>query len=138
MGGRPAAAILTGAYISQVLLTFSGKSAEASDEVPTDYPDDDTPTTTVCTSTTATPTVGYGVPPRTPALHQAPRREGTHGDAVVLLAGLSIVGGLLNVPLKGMERPTSGSSRCSPTRTPDRAAVVPWRGGLSVLAVVSA
>jgi NADH-quinone oxidoreductase subunit L len=90
-----AAAVLTGAYMTrQVYLTFMGNERwEVDGEAPA-----------VDRIVPDTPTVGYGEPPRTPALHHAPHEgSGLMVGPVMVLAGLAVVGGLLNAPLKGLE-----------------------------------
>jgi NADH-quinone oxidoreductase subunit L len=88
-----AAALLTGAYMTrQVYLTFMGNERwEAGEETA----EVDEPTT---------PTVGYGEPARVPVLRHAPHEgSGLMVGPVVVLAGLAVVGGLLNAPFKGVE-----------------------------------
>ncbi|MFI5053894.1 MAG: NADH-quinone oxidoreductase subunit L [Acidimicrobiia bacterium] len=90
-----AAAILTGAYMTrQVYLTFMGN--ERWEPAPESE--------SAAVGESATPTVAYGEPPRTPTLHHAPH-EGSAlmVGPVVMLAGLAVVGGLLDAPLKGVE-----------------------------------
>ena len=51
-----------------------------------------------------TPTVAYGEPPRTPAMHHDPHEgNGLMVGPVVLLAGLAVVGGLLDLPFERLE-----------------------------------
>jgi NADH-quinone oxidoreductase subunit L len=103
------AAILTGAYMTrQVLLVFYGNERwEATDAVAAE---DAEPERTdgdgahVVTIDPATPTVSYGDPPHTPVLHHEPH-EGNRLMVmpVVLLAGLAVVGGLLDLPFQRIE-----------------------------------
>ena len=103
------AAILTGAYMTrQVLLTFYGNERwEATDAVATEHDeaehtDDDG--AHVVTIDPATPTVSYGEPPRTPVLHHEPHEgNGLMVMPVVLLAGLAVVGGVLDLPFQRIE-----------------------------------
>jgi NADH-quinone oxidoreductase subunit L len=95
------AAILTAAYMTrQVLLTFYGNERwRATDEAP-----ETAEAEHVAAIDPASPTVEYGTPARTPTL----RHEPHEGNAimvgpVVLLAGLAVVGGLLDLPLKRVE-----------------------------------
>jgi NADH-quinone oxidoreductase subunit L len=58
----------------------------------------------VVTIDPATPTVSYGEPPRTPVLHHEPHEgNGLMVGPVVLLAGLAVVGGLLDLPFRRIE-----------------------------------
>ncbi|HEX9505542.1 MAG TPA: NADH-quinone oxidoreductase subunit L [Acidimicrobiia bacterium] len=90
-----AAAVLTGAYMTrQVYLTFMGNERW--------QPAADAETAAVVEP--ATPTVDSGEPPRTPTLHHPPHEgSGLMVGPVLMLAGLAVVGGLLDVPLKGVE-----------------------------------
>jgi NADH-quinone oxidoreductase subunit L len=98
-----AAAVLTGAYMTrQVYLTFMGNERwqpAAGAEV-----DPDERAGTIAVVETATPTVNYGEPPATPTLHHPPHEgSGLMVGPVLMLAGLAVVGGLLDAPLKGVE-----------------------------------
>jgi NADH-quinone oxidoreductase subunit L len=95
------AAILTGAYMTrQVWLTFYGNErfelAGADDRGAGSGHDE--------VDVTATPTVAYGDPVGSPVRHHAPHEAApTMVVPVIILAGLSIVGGLLNLPFRGIE-----------------------------------
>jgi NADH-quinone oxidoreductase subunit L len=95
-----AAALLTGAYMTrQVYLTFLGN--ERWESAPDADPTHDAPTDV---EEALAPTVAYGDPPRVPVLHHSPHEgSGVMVVPVVVLAGLAVVGGLLNAPLKGVE-----------------------------------
>jgi len=92
-----AAAILTGAYMTrQVYLTFFANErfhtpAEAHDDAPE-------------IAELATPTIAYGDAPRTPFMHHDPHEgNGLMVGPVVLLAGLAVLGGLLDLPFQRIE-----------------------------------
>jgi NADH-quinone oxidoreductase subunit L len=94
------AAVLTGAYMTrQVFLTFMGNERWQAGAASHEGEAAD-----VVAAVPETPTVGYGEPPRTPALHHPPHEgSGLMVGPVVVLAGLAVLGGLLNAPLKGIE-----------------------------------
>jgi NADH-quinone oxidoreductase subunit L len=99
------AAVLTGAYMTrQVFLTFMGNerwqpAADAAEATEAEGAE-----AAVEVAAPTTPTVGYGEPPRPPVLHHPPHEgSGLMVGPVLLLAGLSILGGLLNTPLRGVE-----------------------------------
>jgi NADH-quinone oxidoreductase subunit L len=103
------AAILTGAYMTrQVLLVFYGNErweatdAAATEHAEAEHTDDDG--AHVVTIDPATPTVSYGKPPRTPVLHHDPHEgNGLMVAPVVLLAGLAVLGGVLDLPFERIE-----------------------------------
>ena len=103
------AAILTGAYMTrQVLLVFYGNErweatdAVAAEDAEPEHTDDDG--AHVVTIDPASPTVSYGDPPHTPVLHHAPHEgNGLMVTPVVLLAGLAVVGGVLDLPFQRIE-----------------------------------
>jgi NADH-quinone oxidoreductase subunit L len=104
------AAVLTGAYMTrQVFLTFFGN--ERFRAVPDESHGAEVPRDEVAADQPAhgtigmrSPTVAYGEPPQPPVVHHDPHEgSGVMVGPVVLLAGLAVVGGLLNVPVKGME-----------------------------------
>ena len=96
------AAILTGAYMTrQVYLTFFGNERFHDAEAPVEaYAEADAEVTVP-----ATPTVAYGEAPRTPQLHGHEPHEGNGFmvGPVVLLAGLAVIGGLLDLPFERAE-----------------------------------
>jgi NADH-quinone oxidoreductase subunit L len=99
------AAVLTAAYMTrQVLLTFYGNErwratddAPETGEVAADQPEHGT-------IGLRSPTVAYGEPPQPPTLHHEPHEgNGLMVGPVVLLAGLAVVGGLLDLPFRRIE-----------------------------------
>jgi NADH-quinone oxidoreductase subunit L len=103
------AAILTGAYMTrQVFLTFYGNERwEATDAAEAEHAEPahtDGDGAHVVTIDPATPTVNYGDPPHTPVLHHEPHEgNGLMVSTVVLLAGLAVVGGLLDLPFRRID-----------------------------------
>ena len=96
------AAILTGAYMTrQVYLTFFGNERFHDAEAPVEAHAEADAEVTV----PATPTVAYGEAPRTPQLHGHEPHEGNGFmvGPVVLLAGLAVIGGLLDLPFERAE-----------------------------------
>jgi NADH-quinone oxidoreductase subunit L len=100
-----AAAIFTGAYMTrQVLLTFYGNErwrvagdAPETGEVAADQPAHGT-------IGLRSPTVAYGEAPQSPTMHHDPHEgNGLMVGPVILLAGLAIVGGVLDLPFKRIE-----------------------------------
>ena len=98
-----AAAVLTGAYMTrQVYLTFFGN--ERWEAVPAAEGEAEESHAAVEVAEPATPTVGYGEAPRTPKLHHPPHEgSGLMVGPVLVLAALSVIGGLLDVPIRGIE-----------------------------------
>ena len=112
------AAILTGAYMTrQVYLTFFGNerfhAADANpdsvgtaghDEAATAATAGDEQAELAEVAATGTPTVGYGDAPRPASLHHDPHEgNGLMLGPVVLLAGLAVLGGLLDLPFARIE-----------------------------------
>jgi NADH-quinone oxidoreductase subunit L len=97
------AAILTGAYMTrQVFLTFFGNERFHAPD--TDHAVDDEQAELAEVAATGTPTVSYGDAARAPSLHHDPHEgNGLMLGPVVLLAGLAVVGGVLNLPFINLE-----------------------------------
>jgi NADH-quinone oxidoreductase subunit L len=109
------AAVMTGLYMTRlIMLTFSGNARWRAPDAPavaavSGGSDDDAASSEDVEAELGydpdyLPTVVYGEPPRTPRLHGHEPHEspGLMVLPIVTLALLSIVGGLVNIPLRGL------------------------------------